>query len=323
MHLRRRNFNQNQDDSVYEKPEYALKRAEELIKLEKEAEALETLYKLFANKRHKTWSKDMDKAIKKFLELCVNRNQGKKAKDALHQFRNMTQQQQNSLEEVLEFFMQKAEDAVEKAQKQAETAHAQANKEEQEPSKESSLLTSIAGEDSKDRLDKELVTPWLKFLWETYRMVLDILRNNPKLEHVYRATATRSFNFCLKYRRIAEFRRICEVLRSHLATASKGKAQPTYNAENPDDLRQLLKIRFAQLATASGLELWQEAYRSVEDINGIMNNTKESPPDEMMAEYYKSLSQIFWVSHNYVFHASALYRYYELHTVLQLSLIHI
>jgi len=31
----------------------------------------------------------------------------------------------------------------------------------------------------------EIIEPWVKLLWESYRTVLDILRNNAKLEGLY------------------------------------------------------------------------------------------------------------------------------------------
>lgn len=72
-----------------------------------------------------------------------------------------------------------------------------------------------------DRTDRELVTPWFKFLWETYRSVLDNLRNNARLEALYAMTATKAFQFCLTYKRTTEFRRLCDILRNHLANLNK------------------------------------------------------------------------------------------------------
>lgn len=74
---------------------------------------------------------------------------------------------------------------------------------------------------AQDRTDREEVTPWFKFLWETYRSVLDILRNNSRLEALYAMTATHAFQFCLSYKRTTEFRRLCDILRNHLANLNK------------------------------------------------------------------------------------------------------
>ena len=90
------------------------------------------------------------------------------------------------------------------------------------------LPTSLLLCDSarQDRTDRELVTPWFKFLWETYRSVMDILRNNSRLEALYAMTAAKAFQFCLTYKRTTEFRRLCDILRNHLANLNKCAPRP-------------------------------------------------------------------------------------------------
>ena len=69
---------------------------------------------------------------------------------------------------------------------------------------------------AKTQRDSALLLPALKFLWETYRAVLDILRSNSKLEHVYHTAAQAALRFCRVYHRRMEFRHLCDMLRTHL-----------------------------------------------------------------------------------------------------------
>ena len=178
---------------------------------------------------------------------------------------------------------------------------------------ESILLSTVSGEQSKDRTDRAIVTPWLKFLWETYRTVLEILKNNARLEVMYQSTALQAFQFCQKYVRKTEFRRLCELLRNHVQNAAKYQSQMhAINLSDPDTLQRHLDTRFQQLNVAVELELWQEAFRSVEDIHTLLSLSKRPAKNVMMANYYEKLTQIFRVSENYLFHAAAWSRYYNL-----------
>ena len=78
-------------------------------------------------------------------------------------------------------------------------------------------------------MDRAVLSPWLRFLWDSYRNCLDLLRNNYLVEKMYHGVAEQSFNFCQKYQRRNEFRKLCDLLRNHL-----GQIQKSQNQQNPN-----------------------------------------------------------------------------------------
>lgn len=171
----------------------------------------------------------------------------------------------------------------------------------------------VSDEGSKSRTEKVLLTPWVKFLWEAYRTVLDILRNNNKLEILYHDTAQEAFKFCQKFQRKMEFRRLCDLLRFQLQTVQKYQNQPTsVNLANPESLQLALETRFEQLNTATKMDLWQESFKTIEDISNLMEISKKAPKPQMLALFYQKLAMVFWKSEDYVFHATAWHKLFEI-----------
>lgn len=308
------------------RPENVLKRAQELIAVEQPQAALNVLHEHVTSKRSRsTPIASLEPVMLQFVELCVDLKKGKAAKDGLYQYKNIAQNTNvGTIELVLKKFIELAEKKVTEAQEKAEqvqtnldstTVQTASNIEDLEATEtpETLLLATVSGEQSKDRTDRAIVTPWLKFLWETYRTVLEILKNNARLEIMYQSTAHQAFDFCLRYTRKTEFRRLCELLRNHVQNAHKYSSQMhSINLNEPETLQRHLETRFRQLNVADELELWQEAFRSVEDIHMLMTLSKRPAKNIMMANYYEKLTKIFLVSDNFLFHAAAYNRYYNL-----------
>lgn len=303
--------------SRFARPEMVLKRAEELIGVDQPQAALATLYDVFNSRRFKQTSLTiLEPVLLKFVELCVDLRRGRAAKDGLLVYKNVSQNQNAaSVELVIRHFIRLSEEKVVQAQEKANAAAQDVDVDDLEESEspEAMLLGAVTSEEDRDRTDRALVTPWLKFLWESYRTALDILRNNARLEVPYQQIAHQALRFCLQYERKTEFRRLCDLLRTHLANVARhAHYSHAINLAEPDTLQRHVELRFAQLNAAVELELWQEAFRSVEDVYNLLNMAKKAPRPSMMANYYEKLTRIFMVSDNSLFHAASWNRYYQL-----------
>ena len=255
----------------------------------------------------------------KYVELCVDLKKGRLAKDGLMQYRIACQQVNvQSLEEVVKKFLHlatvKVEDAIVKAGGKTDELMKIADLElEHTPEQVMLKAYSMTAAELEEDGEKESPTPWFKFLWETYRNILEVLRNNNKMEALYQMVSNEAFQFCVKYERKSEFRKVCETLRAHLNNLLKYKDQrdrPDLNSRETQDI--LLDVRFQQLDASAKLGMWNEAFRSVEDIHGLMFVLKRSPRPTLMASYFAALTKVFFISQNYLCNAYAWIKLYNL-----------
>ncbi|KAI9980324.1 hypothetical protein PInf_026402 [Phytophthora infestans] len=318
----------------FHKPENALKRARELLAIPNvdagvlkrtKHSALEILHDALIAKKNRTWQPTHEELMILYLDICLELQMGRVAKDGLHQYRNLCiQHNPASLETIIKHFVTQAERKLAAAKKESNELNLLAAAKvdlDAAQTPEDVMLSTTTFEGSNDRTDREVVVPWLRFMWETYRTVLDILKSNSKLEPLYKTTAMQAFDFCVEYQRKIEFRRVCEIMRNHLSALQKHVAAPTSQSTRQmrswegftlDSVERLLEVRYRQLQVATDLELFSEAFRTIDDINNIMNLVEQTPRVDLLVTYYEKLAQIFQVSKNHLFHAYALYKWYSL-----------
>lgn len=172
----------------FSKPETVLKQAEGLISVGQQNAALQSFTEMFSSKRFRsTPIASLEPIMLRFVELCVDMRRGRTAKEGLMQYKNIAQNLSvTSVETVVKKFLALADAKVQEAQQQAEKAvNLEVDDLEASETPEDVLLGAVSGDQSKDRTDRALVTPWLKFSWESYRTALETLKNNARLEVIY------------------------------------------------------------------------------------------------------------------------------------------
>ena len=205
------------------KPEMVLKRAEELCAVGQSQQALRNLHDVITSKRYRQYVPAHDQLMRKLVQLAVQLRKNRPAKEALHAFKNLVQNVQiESLQDVIHALLDGARQRVEEARVEADrrlagggaagaatTVKADVAEGEEtdedvpdeldaddlldgdaDDTPESVMMRLMGGgtEDAKDRTDREVVAPWMRFQWEAYRSVLDVLKNNTKLEALYQVS---------------------------------------------------------------------------------------------------------------------------------------
>lgn len=263
---------QNYNRISQAKVENVLKRVDEYIAEGKKKDAFFVLNSTVSLRKGgtKLWTENYELTMQKFVELCVDLRKGQDSKQGLAQYRNICQtSNMDSFINIVDLIIDLSEKKL----------------------KESVL--------SKDEAEIEAS---IKFLWDTYRNVLELSKSNPKLEGKYELIATKGFDFCLVYKKKQEFRKLSETVRTHTSTAVKTD-KVVANLQ--------LQTKYKQLIVACELELYQDAYRAAEEIHILLTSSLIQPTDDFMANYYQQLVKIFWVSKNYLFHSVSLFRLYN------------
>ena len=257
----------------------------------------------------------------KFIDLCVALTRKSHARYGLMTYKNAVQGTAvQSIETVLNHFIAEAEkrlaSATQQAQAEVDALPENPVVDDELPLQPTAMLfdSFIDQAGDRERIERRLIAPAQKFCWDAYDICLDIAKGNDRLELIYQSIAHRAFDFCKLHERKSDFRRLCEQrLRKDLVNATKyGHQQHAVNLSDPETLSRHLDTRFLQLETAVELELWQEAFRSVEDVHALVAG-KKGAKASMMATYYEKLTQIFKAEggqQTAIFHAAAWARYY-------------
>jgi len=177
-------------------------------------------------------------------------------------------------------------------------------------------LFILTHEKKEDNQKKDISKKW-KMLMEAFKTELELIYKNKKLEEMYCGVARKALQKCRKYVKKSDFKKLCEILRRHQSDNVKACERPqtatvntfALNIKHPETNERLLDLRLSQLAQTQELELWQDAYKIMEDINLLLKNRKKTSNDDLL-KYYQYLYEIFWNSNHYLLHSVCLHNFF-------------
>ena len=304
-------------------PEVILSKVNELLKKNDDESALIIINDFLSNNKKKIWSQSMEDLIIKFVELAINQNKLKYLKEALNFYRGLSQVTNiDSFVSVLTETKKIVEDKFIQALKNYKGIKVDVNDLDDDQDNSNDIFS----ESVSNSKEKEDLIISQKFIWETYKILLDITKTNSKLFTLYSQILKAAFDFCKDNKRTAEFKRLSDSVRNYLQTLIKSQKKQNFlnkvQLSNPEVLRILIQMRLNQINTATYLEQWLEAFKTAEDIIYLIDKYEKIPAPTkddkdkskkktlklnpiLKLEFYTNIEKLFWISNYPLYHSYA------------------
>lgn len=304
-------------------PEAILTKVSEFTRSGDEEHASRIIYEFLNSSKKKTWSSPMESLILLFIELCIKLNKIKYLKEGLSFYRSLTQVSNiGSFILVLTKTKEFVEEKFTKALKKFQGINIDLADLDEED-------TYLFFEEASESKEKEYLVLSQKFIWDTYKILLDITKTNSKLFSLYAQILKASFIFCRENKRTVEFKRLCDSVRNYLHTLIKSEKRQNFlnkvQISHLDVLKILIQMRLNQIETATELEQWLESFKTAEDIvyliekyekhaleqdkskKGTGERTKKSKKLNplLKLEFYSNIEKLFWISNYPLYHSFA------------------
>jgi len=276
-----------------------------------------------AKNKVKIWMPAHETMMYKFIELCVDHRATRQCKEGLASYKYLQAGAgvEHPMIKIVVYLIESCTKKAAEARARMESNCAALDEVEdldEAQSPEALLMGSFTSEGSRERAERETLLPWLRFMLDTYRNVLECLHYLPTLENLYHSVAIKAMLFCRTYNRGGEFKKISAMLKKHkniflenYARVQEGVRDERTKHLGPESVERHMGTRFYALETCAELGLWSQGFSIVEDIHSLMERTQVFPKVHLMATYYEKLARIFFVSDNYLYHAYAWWRFYH------------
>lgn len=102
-------------------------------------------------------------------------------------------------------------------------------------------------------------------------------------------------------------------LHNHLSQAQKYQNQQfSLKFDHPETIQCLVDVRFEQLESSIKIDLWQEAFKAIEEIHNLLGISGKAPKPALLENFYLKQAKVYWMAHNKLFHAAALHKLFVL-----------